>query len=235
MNDNHNKPLSAGHVKADVAGRGRRYERLATVLGAAVGSGAGNAVASVAAVGIRPSQEPAPEVPVAGEEQEAALSVRPVGTGEGADGVSSYARASGQEDCNVRESGNVMSDSKENVVAVPEPEPHHVSESEVQVLGVNHLVSDDGDPYTTVDILLGGHAGTVIDCDNDGIADYMLLDLNDNLEPDPGELFSLQDDNISMQALADLAGSATLTDVPDGSVAGNPDYVNNADISGFMA
>ena len=106
----------------------------------------------------------------------------------------------------------------------PEPEP------QIRVLKVEPLTTDEGESMTVAYVLFEGHYGQIVDYDNDGIADLAGIDLNGNGQIEEEEITFVRDCMISMQALREAAESSEFL----ASIQG-PDYINDADVSDFMA
>lgn len=116
----------------------------------------------------------------------------------------------------------------------PKPEPHpepvtpdEPGNDELQVLGYETLHNEDGSQMDVAVVSIGGHAGMVADVDNNGVADTMVVDVNDNQQIEENEIFDISQTNVRMNDLEQMAGQD--------SVAQNdePDYINDADINGY--
>lgn len=120
------------------------------------------------------------------------------------------------------------------VTPEPKPEPHpepvtpdEPGNDELQVLGYETLHNEDGSQMDVAVVSIGGHAGLVADVDNNGVADTMVVDVNDNQQIEENEIFDISQTNVRMNDLEQMAGQD--------SVAQNdePDYINDADINGY--
>lgn len=80
----------------------------------------------------------------------------------------------------------------------PEPEVHATSGSgsaggnEVQVLGVYEIQGDNGQMMQAAFLTNGEEVAAVVDVDNDGVADVLLVDENHNQQIDEGEVYDLR-------------------------------------------
>lgn len=110
----------------------------------------------------------------------------------------------------------------------PTPPDHNdevVTDHDVQVLDVGHIdINNDGIPEDAALLEIDGQEVIVVDIDSDGTADVMLSDINGDGQ--------LEVDNISGEGMG-MPGM----DNSDPYLAQNdtPDYMNDADVSDFMA
>lgn len=80
----------------------------------------------------------------------------------------------------------------------PEPEAHVTSGSssaggnEVQVLSVYEIQADNGQMMQAAFLTNGEEVAAVVDVDNDGVADVLLVDENHNQQIDEGEVYDLR-------------------------------------------
>lgn len=105
-------------------------------------------------------------------------------------------------------------------------------EPEVEILGYETVSDGDGNLVDVAVMTVGGSAALVIDADRDGLADAMAVDLNNNNELDEGEIIRLEEENIAMEPFrqeAALMGNDSLL------TENNEDYVNDADVTEYMA
>jgi len=79
------------------------------------------------------------------------------------------------------------------------------------------------------DVMLDGHYGQIIDSDNDGIADFVGVDFDNNGQFGQDEISYIGESMISMQTLQQAAdNSQYLSDL------NGPDYVNDANVNGYL-
>ena len=77
-----------------------------------------------------------------------------------------------------------------------------------------------------------GQAVMIADVDQNGVADIMASDLNYNGQLDNGEIVDVSDQNIAMQPLQDAANMNGNNMVAQ---AGEPDYINDANVDDYIA
>lgn len=118
----------------------------------------------------------------------------------------------------------------------PEHEPVHTTK--VEVLSFETQTYDDGSQSDVAILSVNGTPVMLADVDRDGLADIMACDENGNGSLDMGEVIDVSDAYIAMQPLQEVAGTGELLPNPPDVIAQNvglPDYVNDADVGGFMA
>lgn len=111
-----------------------------------------------------------------------------------------------------------------------------VHDDQLQVLGVSDVQNEDGSMMQTAMITDGHYIGAVIDVDNDGTADIVAVDYNQNQQIEEGEVFDVSNENIQMQDFQDAhVAQQDMMQQEQEHLAYNasddqPDYCNNADI-----
>lgn len=93
-------------------------------------------------------------------------------------------------------------------------------ETEVEVLGVEYMHSDDGQEIAIGGMSVDGQDIFVVDADNDGIGDVAAFDMNGNGQIDEDELLDISDNPIEMPTF-ETSGS----DVCGGVDTAEPDYL----------
>ena len=112
-----------------------------------------------------------------------------------------------------------------------------VHDNQIQVLGVYDVQNEDGSMMQAATITDGHYIGAVIDADYDGTADTVIVDYNQNQQIEEGEVFDVSNENIQMQDFQDahVAQQQDMMQQEQEHLAYNvsddqPDYCNNADI-----
>ena len=112
----------------------------------------------------------------------------------------------------------------------PEPEPTPDPNPQLKVLGVETVQNENGQTMTVAEVMLEGSYGQIIDADNDGIADFIGVDFDQNGQFSQDEIAYIGDSMISMQTLQEAANSTEYMANLNG-----PDYVNDADVNSYLA
>ncbi len=100
----------------------------------------------------------------------------------------------------------------------------------VKVLGVEAVEDEYGNQMTIAAIEVEGEQALLVDVDNDGTMDALIVDENYDNQIDPNnEIYDIQDCNIESQDLIQM--SMQQNDVYYASNDGMPDYMNDADVS----
>ncbi len=102
-------------------------------------------------------------------------------------------------------------------------------EPEIEVLDFDIVTNDDGSQMDVAVVSVDDQVMGVYDIDQDGIADCIAQDANNDGEITANEIADISDEGISMQVLHDDYLAAT-----DPSMQG-PDYVNDGNIESYMA
>lgn len=103
-------------------------------------------------------------------------------------------------------------------------------EPEVDVLSYERVTNEDGSQMDVAVVSVGGQQAVVADVDLDGTADVIVSDLNGNGAIEDNEFVDVTGQGVMMasfQQAAQVDNSMTL--------AQNPDYVNDADVTDYMA
>lgn len=114
-------------------------------------------------------------------------------------------------------------------------EPH--SEESITVLSYQTITCEDGSLMDVAAVRVNGQEALIIDGDRDGTADIMVIDADHNGIITDDELVDIGEAGINMQNLSmavteyDMNGDATL--LTDNRPM--PDYINDADVTGYMA
>ena len=109
-----------------------------------------------------------------------------------------------------------------------EHENAHV-EDEVQIVGISDETMDDGSMVTIGQLEINGQEVYVVDVDHNGTFDLMGADVNGDGVISEKEVYNIQDQGLEV---ADL--QQQMDAIPsDDYLADMPDYINDADSSGF--
>ena len=103
-------------------------------------------------------------------------------------------------------------------------------EPEVAVLGYERVTNDDGSQMDVAVVSVGGQQAVVADVDLDGTADMIVSDLNGDGAISDDEFVDVSGQGIMMASFQEAARTDDST-----MLAQNPDYVNDADVTDYMA
>ena len=120
------------------------------------------------------------------------------------------------------------------VTVVQQPEQTNVTEGEVpqvepEVLAYETVSGADGSQMDVAVVSVGGQTVGVYDVNQDGTADLMVADENNNQQIEENEIHDISSENVSMQALHDDYMAQN-----DPSMQG-PDYINDGNVDNYMA
>lgn len=114
----------------------------------------------------------------------------------------------------------------------PHPTPDgDTPEPEVQVMSYETVVNEDGSLMDVAVVAVDGQPIMVADIDQDGVADLLAVDENQNGIIEENEIHDISEQQIAMeplQAAAGISGGNHIVQV-------EPDYVNDADVDEYMA
>lgn len=117
----------------------------------------------------------------------------------------------------------------------PEPEPTPgptPEEPEIEVVSCETVTNEDGSQMDVAVVNAQGQTVMIADVDQNGIADVMASDLNNNGQLDNGEMVDVSDQNITMQPLqaaANVGGNDMIAQTND------VDYINDANVDDYIA
>lgn len=101
----------------------------------------------------------------------------------------------------------------------------------IKVLGVEAVVDQQGNPMTIAAIEIDNDQALLVDVDNNGMMDVIMVDENHDGQISENEIYDASDAGIST---ADLQHHMAASQDPDMLMASNdgmPDYMNDADVS----
>lgn len=103
------------------------------------------------------------------------------------------------------------------------------AEPEVEVLAYETISNEDGSQMDLAVVSVGGQEIGIYDVNQDGTADLLAVDINNNQQIDENEIQDISSENLSMQTLHNdyLAQN-------DPSMQG-PDYINDGNVDNYMA
>lgn len=116
----------------------------------------------------------------------------------------------------------------EPVVPGPEPTP----DPEIEVVSYETVTNEDGSQMDVAVVNAQGQAVMIADVDQNGVADVMASDLNNNGQLDDGEIVDISDQNIAMQPLQEAANMDENDMIAQ---ANDVDYINDANVDDYMA
>ena len=114
----------------------------------------------------------------------------------------------------------------------PEPTPGPTPEPEIEVVSYETVTNEDGSQMDVAVVNAQGQAVMIADVDQNGYADVMASDLNNNGQLDNGEIVDVSDQNIAMQPLqeaANMGGNDMIAQTND------VDYINDANVDDYIA
>lgn len=114
----------------------------------------------------------------------------------------------------------------------PDPDPEPIPEPEIEVVSYETVTSEDGTPMDVAVVNAQGQAVIIADVDQNGYADVMASDLNNNGLLEEGEILDVSNQNIAMQPLqaaANMGGNNMIAQTDD------VDYINDANVDDYMA
>ena len=120
------------------------------------------------------------------------------------------------------------------VTVAQQPEQTNVTEGEVpqvepEVLAYETVSGADGSQMDVAVVSVGGQTVGVYDVNQDGTADLMVSDENNNQQIEENEIHDISSQDVSMQALHDDYMAQN-----DPSMQG-PDYINDGNVDNYMA
>ena len=110
----------------------------------------------------------------------------------------------------------------------PEPTP----DPEIEVVSYETISDEDGSQMDVAVINAQGQTVMIADVDQNGYADLMASDLNNNNQLDEGEIVDISDQNVEMQPLQDAANMGGNDMIVQ---ANDVDYINDANVDEYMA
>ena len=114
----------------------------------------------------------------------------------------------------------------------PNPVPEPTPEPEIEVVSYETISDEDGSQMDVALINAQGQTVMIADVDQNGYADLMASDLNNNNQLDEGEIVDISDQNVEMQPLQDAANMGGNDMIVQ---ANDVDYINDANVDEYMA
>lgn len=111
------------------------------------------------------------------------------------------------------------------------PESEIDTDTEVEVVAYETITDDFGNEVDVALVSVDGNDMIVADIDMDGNADVIISDLNSDNVIDDSEIILIEDSDVSMHYFEEAVENNHFED----SMAYNDDYVNDADVTDFMA
>lgn len=114
----------------------------------------------------------------------------------------------------------------------PHPTPDgDIPEPEVQVMSYDTVVNEDGSQMDVAVVAVDGQPVMIADVDQDGQADLLAVDENQNGMIEENEIHDISEQQIAMLPLQEAAGM----DGGNHLAQAEPDYINDADVDDYMA
>ena len=191
---------------------------MSSTVGAAVGVVAGSIISSE----VNAAEIPAAEIPVTPEEEQdvEVVSSQPSKTGGSTPSHNPTSHPTPQPA------------TEPNPTPEPTPASEPRPESEIEVVSYETVTNEDGSQMDVAVVNAQGQAVMIADVDQNGVADIMAADLNNNGQLDNGEIVDVSDQNIAMQPLQDAANMNGNNMVAQ---TGEPDYINDANVDDYIA
>ena len=111
----------------------------------------------------------------------------------------------------------------------------HPSDNGVQILGIHEATLENGTEVTMGQLAVEGQDVIVVDIDQDGTFDALIVDANGDGQIDSNEIQDIQGDGLTVDALQqqmDAQDAQINNYLADDT---QPDYINDADATGFSA
>ncbi|MDY4628325.1 MAG: hypothetical protein SO440_05410 [Prevotella sp.] len=191
---------------------------MSSTVGAAVGVVAGSIISSE----VNAAEIPAAEIPVTPEEEQdvEVVSSQPSNTG------------GSTPSHNPTSHPTTGPATEPNPTPEPTPASEPRPESEIEVVSYETVTNEDGSQMDVAVVNAQGQAVMIADVDQNGLADIMASDLNNNGQLDNGEIIDVSDQNIAMQPLQDASNMNGNNMVAQ---TGEPDYINDANVDDYIA
>ena len=191
---------------------------MSSTVGAAVGVVAGSIISSE----VNAAEIPAAEIPVTPEEEQdvEVVSSQPSNTG------------GSTPSHNPTPHPTLEPATEPNPTPEPTPASEPRPEPEIEVVSYETVTNEDGSQMDVAVVNAQGQAVMIADVDQNGVADIMAADLNNNGQLDNGEIVDVSDQNIAMQPLQDAANMNGNNMVAQ---TGEPDYINDANVDDYIA
>ncbi|MCM1377702.1 MAG: hypothetical protein NC097_02625 [Clostridium sp.] len=131
---------------------------------------------------------------------------------------------------------------EEDAEALP---PEDDDEPEVEVLGFDHMEAEDGSEVDVAVLRVDGHAAVIMDANQDGEADFIAVDINDDGIFSDDEQIEITGQGYSMQPYLAAAPQHDEPELPEYDVDADdsmlaetdpqdmPDFINDADVADF--
>ena len=187
-----------------------------------VGAAAGVVAGSIISSEVNAAEIPAAEIPVTPEEEQdvEVVSSQPSKTGGSTPSHNPTSHPTPQPA------------TEPNPTPEPTPASEPRPESEIEVVSYETVTNEDGSQMDVAVVNAQGQAVMIADVDQNGVADIMAADLNNNGQLDNGEIVDVSDQNIAMQPLQDAANMNGNNMVAQ---TGEPDYINDANVDDYIA
>lgn len=120
------------------------------------------------------------------------------------------------------------------VSPTPQPQPTPQTDEEgITVISCETVTNEDGSQMDVAEITIAQHNGLIADIDQDGIADVIGVDIDNNGTFTDDEIANIENENIQMNDLANAVQTDPLA--PPAIVDNGLDYTNDANVEDYMA
>lgn len=142
-----------------------------------------------------------------------------------------FQSVAGESAMSVSPSATTTTQSEPVIEANAEMVDEQSAQGGIKVLGVETIVDPQGNQMTIAGIEIEDEQALLVDVDNNGVMDVILVDENHDGQVSENEIYDVSDVGIGT---ADLQQHMAATQTPDMYMAngdGMPDYMNDADVS----
>ena len=104
----------------------------------------------------------------------------------------------------------------------------------LQVQGVEAVMDANGNPMTVASVTIDNQSAMLVDVDNNGMMDAIMIDENHDGEISSNEIFDISAANIEAGDLMQQVSAGMEHDNMLASNGDMPDYMNDADVSSLV-
>lgn len=104
----------------------------------------------------------------------------------------------------------------------------------IKVLGVEAITDAEGNPMTVAAVEIEGNQAILVDVDNNGMMDVVVVDENHDCQISRNEIYDVSEAQISTADLQQHMAATQDAGMMEAYNDGMPDYVNDADVSSMV-
>jgi hypothetical protein len=104
----------------------------------------------------------------------------------------------------------------------------------IKVLGVEAVTDAEGNPMTVAAVEIEGNQAILVDVDNNGMMDVVVVDENHDCQISRNEIYDVSEAQISTADLQQHMAATQDAGMMEAYNDGMPDYVNDADVSSMV-